>query len=413
MKKKVPVSELKPGMFIEELDRPWIETPYLIEGILISSQSDIDELANYCSYVYISTEEDVPLQKPTPTITQSTTHAIPEDKGEKTPFHGNHIYIDTHPVEEELPLATKARKKALALMEQIKNKIDRDLQLDVNAAKQLVDVIATSMIRNPEAMLLLNELKLSESAYYYTHAINNATYLIAFGRHLCLPTDELANLGLGGLLMDIGVLKLAKKSADINPGLLQKENIMYAEHVKYGQEILVKIPGISESVLKIASEHHEREDRSGYPKGLAGNQISPYGRMAAIVDCYEKMITEGLTSEYPPLTPFEALKMLWHWTHRWLNATLVQQFAHCIGLFPIGSLVELNTGEVAIVLSHNRIKRLLPKVMIILDKNKQPYNTPITCDLASSVPDSGSRVVEIMRDLEANAYGINPSEYYL
>lgn len=410
MKKLVSVGELKPGMFVEELDRPWRETPYLIEGILITSYAQIDEIATYCKYVYITTKSPTSTKNTRPQPAQYKTHIIPDSHNLRTPFHGNHIYKDTHSVEKELPAAIESHKKAVVLMDQIKSRINQDLQLDVNAAKQLVDIITSSMIRNSEAMLLLNDFQFSNSGDYFTHAINKATYMIGFGRHLCLPTEELSILGLGGLLMDIGQLKLIEMLGGGQIKDVNQDHPHFPDHVKYGEEILSNMPGIPDKVIEITLQHHEREDQSGYPHSLAANQISSYARMAAIVDCYENLVTEGVSPGSAPLSPFEALKMLWVWTQRWLNAPLVQQFAHCIGLFPVGSLVELNTGEVAIVLSHNRIKRLLPNLMIILDENKKPYKTPWTLDLAQAEDEKKHYIVGA---LENKAYNINPQDYYL
>jgi HD-GYP domain-containing protein (c-di-GMP phosphodiesterase class II) len=403
----VKVKDLKPGMFVEELDRPWLETPYLLQGILIQKQADIDELAQYCETVYISPKKG---STPENYLKKPFCHIIPEESKEKTIFHGNHVYTDIHTVEEELPAARKAHQTAQVLINQIKYDIDRDFTLNVDAAKELVDVIARSIIKNPSAMLLLNRFKSTKDGQY-DRALNTSVYMITFGRHLCLPTDELAILGLGGLLMDVGQLKLLSKASSSND-IFQK-NILSEQHVIYGEEILATMPGIPQKVIEITAQHHEREDGTGYPRGLAGSQIAPYARMAAIIDCYERIVSEGINEFSPPLSPFEALKMLWDWTRRWLNATLVQRFAHSIGLFPVGSLVELNSGEVAIVLTHNRSNRLQPQVMIVLDPQKEPYSCPKTLDLGLNKEGPHGAIYQIERDLAPDAYDIDPKNYYL
>jgi HD-GYP domain-containing protein (c-di-GMP phosphodiesterase class II) len=227
--------------------------------------------------------------------------------------------------------------------------------------------------------------------------------MIAFGRHLCLPSDELSILGLGGLLMDIGQLK--------QPANVKKDKASDF-HVFYGEQILSQIPSIPEKVLQITSQHHEREDGTGYPHGLSSNLISTYAKMAAIVDIYENMIAKGMNTPDSPVSPFEAIKILWDLRRTWLNPTLVQQFAHCVGLFPVGSLIELNTGEVAIVLTQSRTNRMQPTIMIVLDKEKQPYDSPITVDLANN-PECDNMAYEIVRDLKPAAYNIDPEKYYL
>jgi HD-GYP domain-containing protein (c-di-GMP phosphodiesterase class II) len=397
--KKVYVSDLEVGMFVEELDRPCFETPFPIQGMLIKSNEDISELGKYCKYVYITHKtEEAPKEA---SAERYTSHVIPEDTGEKTTFHGDQLYIDTLSFDEEIPIAMKAREKASTLIHQIKVDIDRDFKLDLDTAKELVNAIATSIIKNPAAMLFLNQLN-SSNASHYQHALNASVNMIAFGRHLCLPTNELYILGLGGLLMDIGLLTQSSDSY-ANYNLSEK-------HVLKGVEILSQIPSIPQEVIEITLQHHERENGKGYPYGLSTNQISIYARMAAIVDIYECLISKGL-KDIPPASPFEALTTLWDMARNGLNATLVQQFAHCIGLFPVGSLVELNNGEVGIVITQSRTNRLLPTVMIVLDKNKQPRHSLLTVDLANQ--NDSKPTYEIVLDLKPGAYGIDPQEYYL
>ncbi len=419
MKKKISVNELTPGMFVEELDRPWIETPFPLQGVFIKTEKDVEEIARYSQNVFITIDQEKPKISfvPKPNF---KNHVIPEDDGKKTVFHGEHTYTNTRTIEEELPVAKKAYQKATVLMDQIKEGIEKDFKLNVEAAKQLVYVIANSIVRNPDAMLFLNQPGAAinpsgavRSPTHYNHAINSATHMLAFGRHLCLTTEELSFLGLGGLLMDIGQLKLPMEGGLMGSNVFHKETTTLKEHVAYGVAILKKMPGIPDLVVDITQQHHEREDGSGYPNSLCSNEIAPYARMAAIVDTYDKITTKGLSPDHPPATPFEALKILWDWTRKWLNPVLVQQFAYCIGLFPIGSLVELNTGEVGIVLAHNRTKRLLPRIMIVLDFVKKPVSSPKSLDLMKTPLTPDGIPYEIVKDLGFDAYGIDPRKYYL
>lgn len=405
--KIIPVQELEIGMFVEELDRPWLETPYPFQGIWIKSEGDILELSKYCQSVYVTP----PKAPPKPFILKKPiTHVIPEED-KKTVFHGAHVYKNNISLQKELPKAKQAHDKAQVLINEIKDGINRDFTLNTAVAKELVDVIAKSVINNPDAMLLLNGLKNKDNGEY-ERALSTSIYLITFGRHLCLPSDELAVLGLGGLLMDIGKIKLLS-NPDVDIADINVRNKITEQHVRYGQEILASMEGIPEKVLEITSQHHEREDRSGYPNRLTGNEISPYARMAAIVDCYLTLTLEGLNEDTAPLTPFQSLNVLWDWTRNWLNATLVQSFAHCIGLCPVGSLVELNSGEVAVVLSHSRSNRLKPLVMLILDSEKKPFASPKTLDLSTNKVGPNGLIYQISNDLPAGAYNIDPTKYYI
>lgn len=397
---KVYIKDLTIGMFVEELAIPWLETPFLLQGMLIESQDDIESLGKYCDYVYVASQKEA-FKEPSPK--PYSTHVIPDDKGKKTQFHGDHVYVETSTFEQEIPVAKKSYIQATKLISQIKADIDKNHKLDLNTAKELVNVIASSIIKNPAAMLFVNQFNSLSNSNNYEHALNTSIHMISFGRHLCLPATELYVLGLGGLLMDIGQLKVSEA--------LEQNQDSLSLHVIEGEKILLQIPSIPEEVIQITTQHHERENGKGYPLGLGSNQITTYARMAAIVDIYEDLVTQGPQND-KTLTPFKALKTLWDMTRTGLNAILVQQFAHCIGLFPCGSLVKLNTGEIAIVVAQNRSNRLLPKLIIVLDKDKKTYSTPFIVDLADEESNADSRY-EITQDLKPGAYGVDPQEYYL
>jgi len=400
-------TNLKPGMFIEELDRPWLGTPYLLEGLLVTSQEDIEKVAQYSSHVFVTSEES-----PNPerlAFRQKPNLMFTDDSNVITTFHGHYIYPQIKNLEQELVEAKKLKQKAVILIKQIKEGINDNLKLDIKVAKELVNAVASSVIRNPDAMLLINDM----DDEHYERSITIATYMISFGRYLCLSPEELTLLGLGGLLMDISLINNLDSSKYRENTDLPIEKSVFFDHVQKSEEILSKIAGMPEIVLQIVAQHHEREDGSGYPRGIGANQIIPYAQMANIVDSYERLIFIPQNSTELAMTPFEALKMLRSITSRWLNITLVQQFVNCIGIFPVGSLIELNTGEVAIVLAHNRVNHLLPRIMIILDPNKQPYTKPWSIDLASSPRNIEAIPYEISYELARNAYGINPKDYYL
>lgn len=279
---KIDVTELKAGMYVCRLDRPWLETPYLIEGILISTQEDINELARHCRHVYVDMLKSTPEVHNRQSATFNSgrpTLAAPS----RTVFHGNKRYSDQHEVEQELPAARDTLVLATQLMEKVRSGVRDNLKLDAKAVHQSVDAMRESVMRNPDALLLLTRLK-ATGVDRYEQAVSVAAYLLAFGRHLGLPREELSILGLGGLLMNIGYLQLPPELVNKRDALTPAEHGLLKQHVNLGEEIVRQSADFPDKVAMITAQHHEREDGTGYPLGLHANQLHPYGRMAAIVN---------------------------------------------------------------------------------------------------------------------------------
>ncbi|MGZ0020101.1 HD-GYP domain-containing protein [Nitrosomonas sp. wSCUT-2] len=421
---EIPILDLKVGMYVSKLDRPWLDTPFPLQGVLMRTEKDIQALKNICQFVFVDVELSEPfvVQKHLPFAVSN----IAASAANRVPSHPNNsqkqlqldpllqrvkTYEDFRTAEQEIPAATKAYNFTLSLLDDITNNIERDIKFDIHAAHEVVDTLCESVIRNPDAALLLAQLK-STGKELYDSAVKTSVHMLAFGRHLGLPRRELSVLGLGGLLMDIGKQRLPKEiQVKRSMYLKPEERKLMKQHIAYSQEIVTRLCNVTDDVIKIVTQHHERENGNGYPLSLYANQIHPYGRMAAVVDSYEELIwgQPGM----PGLRPFEAIKELKGNAQNGLNFALVEQFAHCISIFPVGCLVELNTGEVAIVLSQNRTQRFLPRIMIICDAKKKPYDNPATIDLKKFDLSPAGVPYKIINDLPQGAYGIDPKRFYL
>jgi len=420
---KISIHDLKFGMYVSQLDRPWLDTPYSIQGIMIQSLKDIEELCQYCKFVYVDIlKSDAHVIKkctpglsglgiahPTNSVNRNISHES-RTVTNKTSFHGNQIYIDTHTFEEELPAASKIHNIMLDVVKELGSNYERYKTIELCDARNMAYAMRDSIVRNPDAMLLLAKLK-SSGNELYDNAVHHSILLLAFGRHLGLPREELSMLGLGGLLMDIGKLQISSEITSKKGLLKGEEYILLKKHVTFSEEIIKQSGDIPQAVLEITAQHHEREDGSGYPRGLNASQLNTYARMAAIVDYYLELATShpGL----PSTSAFRVFNQLKESSRYGLNATLVEQFAHCIGVFPVGSLVELNSGEVAIVLTHSRSSRSLPTIMVVLDAHKKPYEVPETRDLKQLNPGPDGIPYTIVRDLPFGAYGIDVKNNYL
>ena len=429
MKKKVLKSELQVGMYVCELDRPWLDTPFLFQGFHIESLEQIEELRNHCDYVYINPMISAEfsalprlMPRPQPLFEQDKEQGIgalqnsrllsvdPKKSGGVFETAATVVYEDKSTVEEELVIAKEVHRKCEELIRSMTHDIHSGHIVDSNSVNAGIAELVASMMRNQDAMLLLTKLKRKDS-YSFEHSIDVSIYMVAFGRCLGFPEAQLHILGVGGLLLDIGKILLPDGLLEKKGTLKPEENAALKRHVQFGMQLVQDAKSFPAEVLDIVENHHERQNGSGYPKGLRKNQIGMYANMAAIVDCFQ-----ALTNVRPyaaPTPPSEALQRLYDWKGRFFHEALVEQFIQCVGIYPVGSLVELNTGEVGIVISQNRVRRLLPKVLLILDAVKKAYSYPVTLDLINKPKTVEDIPYEIKRTLEYGMYGVDPREYYL
>lgn len=182
-------------------------------------------------------------------------------------------------------------------------------------------------------------------------------------------------------------------------------------HVQFGAQMVSEMKGSNDAIASIVWHHHERHNGKGYPRGIPGHQIPVNGRIAALVDCYDAITSERAYST--AISAYDAVQMLYEWRDKDFQADMVEQFIQCIGLYPTGTLVELSSGEVGLVLSQNRVRRLRPKIMLVLDKDKVAYEFNPVLDLIENPQDDDGNVIEIRQPLPPGTYGINAADFYL
>lgn len=405
--RKVDSKHLKLGMFVSGLDRPWLDTPFPFQGFEVKGNEELAQLKEICEYVYIDTARGIGANdylSDTGLNTQAALEAL-ASKSDADP-----VYKDTVTVEQELKVAKVSHEKACEIIGDFMVDARNGKELRVDAVESVVEGMVESIVRNPDAFIWLSKLKQKDS-YTYSHSIDVCALMIAFGRHLGLPKDQLAVLAQGALMFDIGKMRLPSELLNKPRKLNVKEYELVKRHVEFGVSILQRTPGIHKDVIAITVTHHERYNGSGYPRGLRGDKIPFFGRMAAIVDCYD-----AITSNRPyceGLTPHEAVRKLYEWRNVDFQDELVESFIQCLGVYPTGTLIELSSGEIAIVLSQNRVRRLRPKVMLVLDSNKQNVGTYPTVDMATTLEDADGVPLEILKAVDPREYNIDPKEFYL
>ena len=387
VKKPIPVSALRFGMYVAELDRPWTDTPFMFQGFVLATQQQLDALRKYCKTVYIDTERGT---------------APP---AEPRIAHGEHSSV-----EHEFGRARKAYEATRTLVADLLQAVRAGRILDSAQLAEAVQSMTESVLRNPDALLLFSQLR-AKGEYNEAHALDVSIYMITFGRFLQLEQPQIEFLGYLGLLQDIGKIRLATELLEKSGRLSIEEYEQAKLHVRYSEEILRATPGLPSGLAQAASLHHERLDASGYPKGLRGGEIGRDGMIAAIVDTFDAMTVKRPYAE--PVSPSKAISELYRWRGAYFDANLVEQFIRCLGIFPVGSLVELNTGEVGVVIAQNPAKRLLPRVMVIRDAQKKPMIPQKLLDLSRSPMASKDEPYRIRGTLEAGAVEFDADELFM
>lgn len=414
---KISSSNLKIGMFVASLDRPWIDTPFMLEGFLIQNNDDIQLLKKHCEFVQVDWKRSTVQQANAGLVWEdlSTSKFVePMQSADRPDFIPDGIrlsmYSDVIPVEAEVAPAMKAHEHAGEVLMHLLQDIKANKYLTIEEAEIVAQEIVGSMVRNPDAMMWVARLRKQEELIY-GHGLKVSIYLVALGRHLGLPKESLERLCTIGFLLDIGKIKLPRKLLLKQGRLTPAEFNLIKKHVAFALDILKETPGLHADVLLGIAQHHEREDGSGYPTGLSKGDISLFGRMAAIVDSFTALTNPRSYAEAIPA--YEALQCLVNFNPGLYQASMLEQFIQAIGVFPVGSMVELSSGEVAAVISHSKIRRLKPRVLIVSDSNKCPLRHPVTLDLLYQPQVSGGGEIYIQRGLPTGAFGIDAKEYYL
>jgi len=399
MRQKVYVNDLHLGMYVDELDRPWLETPFLFQGFPIRDQQELEQLQEYCEFVYILDEcnEKIAAKKAKPSH-RFNTHQLnlhPSSTNEQ----GGH---DEHLKLKELRGIKKTYNQSHDYIAGVLEDVQFGRTFNIETGKQVVEHFTHSIIREENALLLLTQLK-DHDEYTVRHSLNVCIMSIIFGKHLELKDSELRVLGQGGLLHDIGKMKIP--AAILNkPGRLTRgEFELVKRHPVDGYRLLSNRLEISPGVAEIALMHHERLDGSGYPRGLTEDQLKTLPMMVAIIDVYDAITTRR--AYHDGISPHEALRLMYENEIGAFRRDLIDKFIHCLSIFPIGSIVELDNGEIGIVMSVNHSHHLFP---VVLDRDKQPYTPRKVCNL-KLLADNG-KPVRIKRILESNAYNLNASD---
>ncbi|NND66679.1 MAG: HD domain-containing protein, partial [Halioglobus sp.] len=299
---------------------------------------------------------------------------------------------------------------ASATLDNVYDTLREGKGVDIHKVKKAVSPLIESVFRNAEAVAALVRLKESGN-YRYQHGLSMAVWAAILGKHIGLHKQELEKLVLGCTMCDVGMTQLPADLLEHSGDLDAKQKKIVRAHPTIGAEILASAQDVDAEVLAIIELHHERIDGSGYPMGVEGFAVPLLARIAGLVDTYDAMITPRPYAE--ARTSHGAIQELLDLKGSKFQDSLVEQFVQAIGLFPTGSLVELNSGDVGIVLSQNSTRRLKPEVLLILHKAKGPLSERRIIDLAKQDVDDTHPELWISRELPEGSYGISSDEFFI
>ena len=384
MLKKIDVSQLRVGMFIHDLSCDWMTHPFVRNRFLLTSEGEIRKIMQAGIHdVVIDASRGLDVQY---AATVAEARAQTEEAMVALAMSAP-APVQRVPLGAELKRAAVVRNQAVGLVKSVMQdaRLGRAVQVDQVGA--MVENITDSILRNPGALVGLMRIK-SADDYTFLHSVAVCTLLVAFCRSRGLDDATTYQAGLGGLLHDTGKALVPERILN-KPGRLTEEEFeIVRRHPRDGYDLLRQSPEIGPIPLDITLHHHERRDGSGYPDKQAEGSISELAQMAAIVDVYDALTSDRCYHKGMPAA--EALRKIFEWSKFHFNPALVQEFIRCVGIYPVGTLVLLESGRLGVVTELHETKLLEPKVNVFFHTGRQSYITPVSIDLSRPMGKGGA-----------------------
>jgi len=399
MIKKIATQSLKVGMYIHDLDAAWMSHPFFSSRFAVKNQTIIDDvIAAGIKHVYIDTERGmdfemaVPLEVVQQEINDSKQQVADEQSG-----------LDKQiSFEAELVQAKSVIYEANKAMRSFMQDARFGQHIESSAVDEVVDNIMASVFRNKDALLTLSRIKTVDQ-YTFMHSISVCVLMTAFAQAMEYDDETARQISTGALMHDLGKMR-------VSPGLLNKpgplteaEFVEMKRHVEYGAEQLSEFGWLSDVSMSVVMQHHERIDGSGYPFGLRNEALSEVGRMAAIVDVYDALTSNRCYNK--ACEPTYTLGKMLEWSSDHFGEELAHQFVRCVGIYPVGTLVRLNSGMIAVVVEQDEAQLLSPRVRQVFNVNSGRYTLLEDIDLAVT----GS--VAIVESVSPQKVGIDPLSF--
>lgn len=359
--KRVRVEDLKAGMFVHDLNCGWLQHGFFRQQFLLRHPGQIQKMRDQgLAEIYIDTArgDDVAGAPTQAEVEQGLDRQLLDSAGS-----GPTLAPARVSQREEAAAAKRILGEAAGVVDGLLHDVRLGKQVDPAKARPLVKAMRDSVLRNPGALISLSRIKDADT-YTFQHSVSICALMVSFAHAQGLDAATVEEAGLGGLLHDVGKMKVPNEILNKPGKLTEAEFEVMKSHAALSRDLLSEVPGVSGMVMQIAGEHHEKVGGGGYPLGLSGDQISSAGRMTAIVDVYDALTSNRVY--HKGKEPSEVLKRLLEWSGSHLDGDLVQQFIRTLGIYPVGSLVRLSGGRLAVVTEQGE-DLLRPTVRVVYD----------------------------------------------
>ncbi|WP_444998051.1 HD-GYP domain-containing protein [Aliikangiella sp. IMCC44359] len=395
---KVYSEDLEPGMFVSELDCDWSESSFLLQGFTVEGQEDIDLVKSQCKFVYVDFKTDEDFQRHKLETSKSSTYRLKMKSS---------LSERNYNLREKLKPALDRRKKTSKIVKSVMDKIMLGEDFEIHGVRESVKENVKSVLQNQEAMLMMTMLK-SKNESVAEHSFNVSILSIGFAKSLGFSEAQLEDIGMAALFHDIGQVKVDQKIILKKGKLNQNEKAEVSKHTQYGFEILSAKSGLTPSCIDVAYSHHERLSGQGYPRGLKGDQISTNVRIVSIIEVFDSLTSHQTYRK--GMSVMDAYKILMAGKNTHFDEALILKFIKWRSIYPPGCIVEMENGEVGIVIKAHKEHKLKPKVLLVLNEYKQPRQERMI-DMTQLVLDPESKPYKIIRAYENMAFGIDLQQY--
>ncbi len=404
MLKKIDSSRLRVGMAIHDLDCGWMEHPFVRARFVLTSEDEIRKIVNAgIRGVVIDCSRGLDVaEAPTLAETQAQTEK------EVAEIAARPVKPARTTLADEMQRAVNIRRQAVGLVRTVMQDARLGKAVELDNVSPVVQNITESILRNSGALLGLMRLKTKDD-YTFLHSVSVCTLLVAFCRSRGMDDETIYQAGIGGLLHDTGKALVPDHILNKAGRLTDEEFAIIKKHPRDGYDILRQTPEIGQIPLDITLHHHERRDGSGYPDRQAEGQISELAQMAAIVDVYDAITSDRCYHKGMPAA--DALRKIYEWSKFHFSPTLTQEFMRCVGIYPVGTMVMLESGRLGVVVEPHESNLLTPKVNVFFNTRSQTYIRPELLDLSRALGFGGGD--KIVRHESPEKWRVDPNRFLL